>query len=492
MKTLWQRRPAADRKPLTRQRLASLKRAPYKAANLPEEPASSLRRDAAPTMFCFARVLNTPYLSAIRSGLTRGCGRNECVRESENLSRVLAFPGPAAMLSNAMFDLRLTIVRNVVAASLCIWGMSAVAHAWDFVGNNIFFAGPNIFRGAGVSPERQEELKADIQAKSDTPEQLWAYVQSVSADFGKPIVLPPEVKRDKDQARVIIFQERNLRLAFACEEFIARFPADPHRKDVQFLLLQHRECVSSGQYQELYESIIASADASDAVRHQARVCQAVDALNALRSDFKACDKVLCDFERDYPDDPWGSSFVEQRMHCFSEKRPEDLIVELAGLISSPNKATAAKASEELALRIDPIDLRAKSVTGRDVDLSHYRGKIVLLVFWAASWGNPQDNVIPQVLAARKKFAPDDFQIVGICIDLDKKKMLHAIKAQAMDWPTINDVRDGNCSALATRFHMTSVQGTWLLDREGVGRPVPRGANLDEEIARAIRITMPKR
>jgi len=391
-----------------------------------------------------------------------------------------------------MFDVRLTIVRNVVAASLCAWGAGVVAQAGDFIGNNLVFAGRMPVRAPAVSPERQEALKAEIQAKSDTPEQLWACIQGASADLDKPIVLGPDVKGNKDQARVILCQERGLRLTFACKEFVARFATDPHRTDAQFLLLQRREWLANGEYQEIYESIIASPDASSEVRHHARVCQAVDALNALRSDFKTSEKVLCDFERDYPEDPWGFNFVEQRMRCFSEKRPEDLIVELAGLIASPNKATASKASEELTLRIDPIELRAKSVTGQDVDLSRFRGKIVLLYFWAASWGDPRQNILPQVLAARRKFSSTDFQIVGICNDFERKTMLRAIKAQAMDWPTINDVRNGNSSALAARFHMTSNQGAWLLDREGVGRLVPHGANLEEEIERAIRITMPKK
>ena len=78
----------------------------------------------------------------------------------------------------------------------------------------------------------------------------------------------------------------------------------------------------------------------------------------------------------------GSSW-RLRMHFLSENpTPEQIMARLKKLSESPNKAAAAAAKTQIALRTEPLDLKFTALDGREVDLAKLRGKVVLVDFWA--------------------------------------------------------------------------------------------------------------
>ena len=60
-------------------------------------------------------------------------------------------------------------------------------------------------------------------------------------------------------------------------------------------------------------------------------------------------------------------------------------------------------------------------------------------------------------------------------------MKKAIKAQNIVWPNVNDTVPDKGSAIAWRFNNASPQTVWLLDREGVAKPIYPDADLDYEV-----------
>ena len=72
-------------------------------------------------------------------------------------------------------------------------------------------------------------------------------------------------------------------------------------------------------------------------------------------------------------------------------------------------------------------------SGKPVKLDDYRGKIVMIVFWA-SWCGPCMSEVPHERALIEKFAGRPCTILGINVDGTREEALKAIKNEKMTWP----------------------------------------------------------
>ncbi len=97
-----------------------------------------------------------------------------------------------------------------------------------------------------------------------------------------------------------------------------------------------------------------------------------------------------------------------------------------------NKGWIGKQAPEIALP-DP--------NGKIVTLSSYKGKYVLVDFWA-SWCGPCRRENPNVVAAYNKFKGKNFDILGVSLDKPdgREDWLHAIKNDKLAWTQISDLK----------------------------------------------------
>ena len=104
-----------------------------------------------------------------------------------------------------------------------------------------------------------------------------------------------------------------------------------------------------------------------------------------------------------------------------------------------------------------------SISGESIDLSEFRGKIVLLEFWSTSCG-PCIKELPSLKDLYASFKDrNDFIMVGISLDTDIERVKSFISDHNLDWYQIFDDGYGEVSQL---YNSVYIPRTYLIDRNG--------------------------
>lgn len=120
--------------------------------------------------------------------------------------------------------------------------------------------------------------------------------------------------------------------------------------------------------------------------------------------------------------------------------------------------------------------------GKTVKLSDFKGKLVLIDFWA-SWCGPCRQESPNMVKLYKKYRSKDFTILSVSMDDDPVKWKEAIKADGLIWEThVSDLR-GWESGMIKLYQFDGIPYTVLVNPEGkiIGQGL-RGVALEEKIA----------
>lgn len=129
----------------------------------------------------------------------------------------------------------------------------------------------------------------------------------------------------------------------------------------------------------------------------------------------------------------------------------------------------------------------KDTAGQPFTLDRYKGKIVLVDFWA-TWCPACIEELPNVLAVYDKHRNAGFEILGISLDRegDGPKLAAFIKEKKMPWPQYYDGKHMD-SVLAKQYGVTLAPTTYLLDGEGriIGKDL-HGAALEKAVAEALK------
>jgi len=170
-------------------------------------------------------------------------------------------------------------------------------------------------------------------------------------------------------------------------------------------------------------------------------------------------------KKDYPDTKWGK--------------------QADGILDSIKKQEQAKAIQKtLVTGATFPDFDEKDLAGKPLSVANYKGKVVLLDFWA-TWCPPCRAELPNVIKTYEKHHDQGFEIIGISLDEDQAKLKSFTAEQKMTWPQYFDGKKWE-NKLATKYGIQSIPATFLIDGEGkiIGRDL-RGEALEEAVAKLL-------
>ena len=130
------------------------------------------------------------------------------------------------------------------------------------------------------------------------------------------------------------------------------------------------------------------------------------------------------------------------------------------------------------------DFAEKDLAGEPLSIAKYRGKVVLVDFWA-TWCAPCVRELPNVIKAYEKHHGEGFEIVGISLDQEEQKVKDFTKEKGMTWQQFFYGK-GWGNKLAVMYGIQSIPATFLLNGEGkiIGKDL-RGDDLEAALTKAL-------
>jgi peroxiredoxin len=131
-----------------------------------------------------------------------------------------------------------------------------------------------------------------------------------------------------------------------------------------------------------------------------------------------------------------------------------------------------------------LDFTQADTTGNPVALSSFKGKYVLVDFWA-SWCGPCRQENPNLVVAFDKFKGKNFTVLGVSLDNNRDRWLKAIADDQLKWTHVSDLKYWQ-NEVALKYKIQSIPQNILVDPNGVivARNL-RGEELQEKLCQLL-------
>lgn len=214
----------------------------------------------------------------------------------------------------------------------------------------------------------------------------------------------------------------------------------------------------------------------------------------LATELKEFDTLLAKYKGEKSDDVAQILYMKASLYAQvlrNETKADELMAQLKSDFPDSRQVANLKKQEEAKRIQDSLavgskfpDFNEKDLEGKPLSLANYKGKVVLIDFWAV-WCGPCVKELPHVLKAYEKHHDNGFEIIGISLDQDKAKLEAFIKENKMPWQQFFDGQ-GWKNKLSTQYGVNSIPATYLIDGKGtiIGKNL-RGDALETAVAKAL-------